>query len=103
MAPQAAAPQPSGPPVSPHLAAEMAGAAVDPDATIAAACAAGASAEALVVEGVGGLLVPLTPRFTVRDLAVALRLPVVIAAPPRLGTISHTLLTAQAARAAGLH
>ena len=69
---------------------------------IAAARAAGASADALVVEGVGGLLVPLTTRFTVRDLAVALGLPVVVAARPGLGTISHTLLTVEAARAAGL-
>src|SRR4051794_34322446 len=102
MAPDAVAPVTFGPPVSPHLAAEMAGTAVDPDATIAAACAAGASAEALVVEGVGGLLVPLTPRFTVRDPAGGPGLPGVIAARPGLGTISHTLLTAEAARAAGL-
>src|SRR3954453_23126336 len=102
MAPEAVAPVTFGPPVSPPLAAEMAGAAVDPDATIAAACAAGASAEALVVEGIGGLLVPLTPRFTVRDLAVALGLPVVVAARPGLGTISHTLLPVGAARSAEL-
>jgi dethiobiotin synthetase len=102
MTPEAVAPQTFGPPVSPHLAAEMARTAIDPAATIAAARAAGAGAEALVVEGVGGLLVPLTPRFTVRDLAVALGLPVVVAARPGLGTISHTLLTVEAARAAGL-
>jgi dethiobiotin synthetase len=102
MAPEAVAPVTFGPPVSPHLAAELAGTAVDPDATIAAARAAGADADALVVEGVGGLLVPLTPRFTVRDLAVALGLPVVIAGRPGLGTISHTLLTLEAARTAAL-
>jgi dethiobiotin synthetase len=56
-----------------------------------------------VVEGVGGLLVPLTPDgYTVRDLARALGLPVLIAARPGLGTISHTLLTLEAARAGGL-
>jgi dethiobiotin synthetase len=102
VAPEAVAPQTFGPPVSPHLAAELAGTAIDPAAVIAAARAAGAGTEALVVEGVGGLLVPLTPRFTVRDLAVALGLPVVVAARPGLGTISHTLLTVEAARAAGL-
>lgn len=102
MAPAAVAPQTFGPPVSPHLAAELAGTAVDPAAVIAAARAAGAGAETLVVEGVGGLLVPLTPRFTVRDLAVALGLPVVVAARSGLGTISHTLLTVEAARAVGL-
>jgi dethiobiotin synthetase len=51
---------------------------------------------------VGGLLVPLTPGYLVRDLAVDLALPVVIAARAGLGTINHTLLTIEAARAAGL-
>jgi dethiobiotin synthetase len=91
-----------GPPVSPHLAAEMAGREIDPRALIAAAQAAAAGADALVVEGVGGLLVPLTPSWTVRDLARELGLPVVVAARPGLGTISHSLLTIEAARAAGL-
>ena len=50
-----------------------------------------------VVEGVGGLLVPLGPDVDVRDLARALALPLVIAARPGLGTISHTLLTLEAA------
>jgi dethiobiotin synthetase len=102
VAPEAVAPQTFGPAVSPHLAAELAGTTVDPAATIAAARAAGATADALVVEGVGGLLVPLTTGFTVRDLAVGLGLPLVVAARPGLGTISHTLLTVEAARAAGL-
>jgi dethiobiotin synthetase len=102
LAPAEVAPQTFGPPVSPHLAAELAGTTVDPAAAIAAAREAGARVDALVVEGVGGLLVPLTLRFTVRDLAVALGLPVVVAARPGLGTISHTLLTVEAARAAAL-
>ena len=58
--------------------------------------------ETLIVEGVGGLLVPLADELTVRDLAVALGLPLLIAAGPGLGTINHTLLTLDAARAAGL-
>jgi dethiobiotin synthetase len=56
----------------------------------------------LIAEGVGGLLVPLTREHTVRDLAVALGLPLVIASRPGLGTINHTLLTIEAARAAAL-
>ena len=52
-------------------------------------------------EGVGGLLVPITPGYLVRDLAVDLALPLVIAARTGLGTINHTLLTIEAARAAG--
>jgi dethiobiotin synthetase len=104
VAPDAVAPHRFGPPVSPHLAAELAGVELDLDAMILAAGAAVAEAHAelLVAEGVGGLLVPLTREHTVRDLAVALGLPVVIAARPGLGTISHTLLTIEAARAAGL-
>ena len=101
---EAVAPQRFGPPVSPHLAAELAGVELDLDAMVvgAASAAAEAGAEVLVVEGVGGLLVPLTRERTVRDLAVALGFPLIVAARPGLGTISHTLLTLEAARAAGL-
>jgi dethiobiotin synthetase len=66
-----------------------------------AARAAAQGADVLVVEGVGGLLVPFGD-FAVRDLAVALGLPLVVAARPGLGTINHSLLTIEAARAAGL-
>jgi len=98
------APYRFGPPVSPHLAAELAGVELHIDAMVCAAHAAAAEAEAdvLVVEGVGGLLVPLTRNHTVRDLAVALGFPLVVAARPGLGTISHSLLTVEAARCAGL-
>jgi dethiobiotin synthetase len=90
------------PAVSPHLAAQLAGEELALGALAAAARAAAAGAGALVVEGVGGLLVPLSPRHDVRDLAVALGLPLVVAARPGLGTINHSLLTLAAARAAGL-
>src|SRR4051794_5235958 len=63
MAPDAVAPVTFGPPVSPHLAAELAGTAVDPDATIAAARAAGADAEALVGGGGGGGRGPVPGAF----------------------------------------
>jgi dethiobiotin synthetase len=92
-----------GPPVSPHLAAELAGVKPPTPAEIAAAVRAGAPADAVVVvEGVGGLLVPLGPGGDVRALAAELGLPLVIAARPALGTINHTLLTIEAARAAQL-
>jgi dethiobiotin synthetase len=102
--PEAVAPHTFGPPVSPHLAAELAGTALalDDMVTAASAAVAEAGADVLVAEGVGGLLVPLTAEASVRDLAVQLRLPLVVAARPGLGTISHTLLTVEAARAAGL-
>jgi dethiobiotin synthetase len=96
------APYRFGPAVSPHLAAELAGSVVDPARVLAAARVAAQAADALVCEGVGGLLVPLTPGYLVRDFALDLRLPVVVAARPGLGTINHSLLTVEAARAAGL-
>lgn len=89
-----------GPAVSPHLAAELAGESIDPAALAARARRHGD--HVVVVEGAGGLLVPLTDGYTMRDLAAELELPLVIAAPPGLGTINHTLLTIESARSAGL-
>jgi dethiobiotin synthetase len=99
--PEEVAPLRYGPPVSPHLAAELRGERIDPERLIEHARTL-AQAGMLVVEGVGGLLVPLTEAFTVCDLAIELQLPVLIAATPALGTINHTLLTLRAARAGGL-
>jgi dethiobiotin synthetase len=96
------APYRYGPPASPHLAAELAGELIDRDKLLIAARTAATGADTLVCEGVGGLLVPLSPDYLVRDLAADLGLPVVIAASPGLGTINHTLLTIDAARGAGL-
>jgi dethiobiotin synthetase len=101
MAPEEVAPLRYGPAVSPHLAATMADEQPDPARLIESARTL-AQGGTLIVEGVGGLLVPLTGDFTVRDLAIKLDLPLLIAARPGLGTINHTLLTLQAARAAGL-
>jgi dethiobiotin synthetase len=91
-----------GPPLSPHLAAELAGVTLEPGELLEAAGRAAKGADLLVCEGVGGLMVPLTPGYLIRDLAVDLGLPVVVVARPGLGTISHSLLTLEAARAAGL-
>jgi dethiobiotin synthetase len=91
-----------GPAVSPHLAAERAGEPIDTVALISRTRAAVAAASVAVVEGVGGLMVPLRGPWLARDLAVALGLPLVVAARPGLGTINHTLLTLEAARSAGL-
>ena len=57
---------------------------------------------AWIVEGVGGLMVPLNPKNTVLDLVHAMGLKVLLVASTRLGTINHTLLTAHAAKAAGV-
>jgi dethiobiotin synthetase len=96
------APYRYGPPASPHFAAELAGERIDPCTLLEAALAAEESADVVVCEGVGGLMVPLCPGYLVRDLVRELALPLVVAAPPELGTINHTLLTLEAARSAGL-
>ena len=101
MSPEQVARPRYGPAVSPPLAAELAGDPVNAAELIAAARAAG-NEDTVIVEGVGGLLVPLAADFSVCDLAVELGLGVVIAARPGLGTINHTLLTLEAARAADL-
>lgn len=56
----------------------------------------------LIVEGVGGILVPLRPRLPVARWAARLGLPVLIVTRPTLGTLNHTALTVLAARAYGL-
>ena len=100
--PEEVAPLRYGPAVSPHLAGALAGEPIDALALVARARAAASSAQTLVVEGVGGLLVPLADDLTVRGLAIELGLPLLIAASPGLGTINHTLLTIEAARAVRL-
>jgi dethiobiotin synthetase len=101
-APDQVSPLLFGPAVSPHYAAEMAGEEIGFPALVSAGRMAGQGADVLIVEGVGGLLVPFSSEHCVRDLAVALGMPLLIAARPGLGTINHTLLTLEAARSAGL-
>ena len=85
------------PPVSPHLAAEQAGARI-----ALKSLELPASDRPIVVEGAGGALVPLNERETMLDLMVRLGLPVVLVAATRLGAINQTLLTLEAVRARGL-
>jgi dethiobiotin synthetase len=103
-APEQVAPHRFGPAVSPHLAADEAGAQITLDELLVAFAAASDGAELTICEGVGGLLVPLAsdPPLSVLDLAGALALPVVVAARPGLGTISDTRLTVDRLRAEGL-
>ncbi len=85
-------------PVSPHLAAKLAGTHIDVSDVVAMAPPNGN----WIVEGAGGVLVPLNERETMVDLMVALGLPVVVAARSTLGTINHTLLTLEVLRSRGL-
>lgn len=96
-----------GPAVSPHLAAERAGDVLRPADLLAAARATAdgpsGGPRTVVVEGIGGLLVPLDrDGADLRTFAVALGLPLVVAARPGLGTINHVRLTVEVARASGL-
>ncbi len=84
-------------PVSPHLAAEREGLSLD-EILVPVSGFSGT----LVVEGAGGLLVPLAPGLLQVDLVRAVGLPVVVVARDRLGTINHTLLTLEALRARGV-
>jgi dethiobiotin synthetase len=102
IAPELVSPLRFGPAVSPHLAAELSGKTIEPEQLLTAAIRPGDRGETLIVEGVGGLLVPLCEDYSVCDFAVALGLPLLIAARPGLGTINHALLTLRVARDAGL-
>jgi dethiobiotin synthetase len=88
------------PPVSPHLAAREAGVRIDLDSFELPEPQAGRK---LIVEGAGGVMVPLNERDVMRDLMRRLGLSVVIAARTALGTINHTLLTLAALRDAHLN
>jgi dethiobiotin synthetase len=87
------------PPVSPHLAARCAGVKIGlrkirmPEI---------ASHENLIVEGAGGVLVPINDKHLMADLMRQLNLPVFVVARTSLGTINHTLLSLASLRAAGL-
>jgi dethiobiotin synthetase len=90
------------PPVAPHLAAAAAGLRIEIEPIRQAFDALRRSADAIVVEGVGGFLVPLNEREDAGDLAVALALPVVLVVGIRLGCLNHALLTRQAIQARSL-
>ncbi|MEW6501526.1 MAG: dethiobiotin synthase [Thermodesulfobacteriota bacterium] len=85
-------------PASPHLAAEMEGRVVEADRIAEAFRVAQAACDVLVVEGVGGAMVPLTRELLLVDLLARLRLPTLIVARSGLGTLNHTLLTIEALR-----
>lgn len=94
---------------SPHLAAATAGKVVDIDIVRRAYRQIQALSDVIVVEGAGGWLAPIgspasdgTAGPTMQDVALALRLPVVLVVGLRLGCINHALLTAAAVRRSGL-
>ncbi|GAB5098379.1 dethiobiotin synthase [Caballeronia sp. HLA56] len=89
-------------PIAPHIAAAREGIALDIGRIVEAHRVACDHADIVVVEGVGGFRVPLDDTHDTADLAVALKLPVVLVVGMRLGCISHALLTAEAITSRGL-
>lgn len=90
------------PAVAPHLAARAAGQRIELDVIRVHFERLRATADWLVVEGVGGWLVPLNDDSTVADLARLLSLPVLLVVGMRLGCLNHALMTAAAIERAGL-
>lgn len=90
------------PPVAPHLAAEAVGVEIVLERISAAYARLAAMADAIVVEGAGGVLVPLGTRIDMLDIPVRLGLPVLLVVGVRLGCLNHALLSALAIAARGL-
>jgi dethiobiotin synthetase len=84
-------------PVSPHLAAARSGTTIDLE-SLMTAIENEPRTRRWIVEGAGGVLVPINQRETMADLMTRLQLPVVVVARTKLGTINHTLLTLEALR-----
>jgi len=91
-----------GEPVAPNIAARLCGETVELDFIMEKYRILDDAHEAMIVEGAGGFLSPLSDTATVADLAVLLKLPVLIVAASRLGCINATLLTVEAVQVRGL-
>lgn len=91
------------PPIAPHLAAAAVATTIDVALINDVFLRLKARADYVVVEGVGGFLVPLDHARNLADLAVALDLPVIMVVGMRLGCLNHALLTAEAVAARGLY
>jgi len=90
------------PPISPHLAAKEAGIEIDIEVIRQACSNLQKISDVVVVEGVGGIMVPLNDRNDVADMAYALDLPVILVVGMRLGCLNHALITAKIIQASGL-
>jgi len=90
-------------PLAPAVAAQRAGVAIDVPALVAAYRRRAAEVDLLLVEGAGGLLVPLAGRTTFLDLAREIDASLLVVVGARLGAINHALLTLAAAAARGVH
>jgi dethiobiotin synthetase len=89
-------------PASPHLAAAQAGSHIAIDKILQAFTLMHTRHQPLVVEGAGGIMVPLNERETMLDLMKCMNLPIVLVCRPNLGTLNHSLLSLDRLRTAGL-
>jgi len=89
-------------PASPYQAAQMAGIKIQTSTLLEKFKVLQSRHDMMLVEGVGGLLVPITPGYDVSDLALETKLPLIIVSRLRIGTLNHTLLTINAAKQKGL-
>jgi dethiobiotin synthetase len=89
-------------PLAPSVAAEREGARIDIDRLMSGYSKISATHDITIVEGAGGLLVPLLPSYTYADFAKALKLPIIVVAANKLGAINHLLLTLEHASCKGL-
>ena len=90
-------------PLSPHLAARRSGIRIDPQVIVAGCQKMEEEYEVLLIEGAGGLCVPLVEHtFTIADLIKLLKAPLIVVARPGLGTVNHTVLTVRYAQMLGL-
>lgn len=96
-------PQRFAAPAAPPVAAAAEGRSVDPRLSLRGAQRWRDHCDLLMVEGVGGLLCPLTEHLTVADFAQQLAFPLLVVARATLGTLNHTLLTVEVARQRGLN
>ena len=87
---------------APLIAATREGRAIEPDRIVGAFQALSARHDCVVVEGIGGVMVPLTPAILVVDLVKLMGLPVLVVARASLGSINHTLLTLECLRNRGV-
>jgi dethiobiotin synthetase len=90
------------PAIAPHLAARDQGIAIDLETIVAAWTRMAAVADVIVVEGAGGVLVPLGPALDMLDVPARLGLPVLLVVGVRLGCLNHARLSARAIRERGL-
>ena len=90
------------PPIAPHIAAQQAGIVINLQIIKDNYQAIAAKADAVIVEGAGGWLVPVNGSQTMADVAAALQLPVILVVGMRLGCLNHALLTANSIIESGL-